>query len=162
MDSNDPLLTSVGITGVRYKDLYPYVCWLPKYRLPNAIYIDRDDLDAAYSQKRPPITPSFSMPSQDPKESYFAHKAPKTPLMSFSTRASIVDLECPGEAEPVWAPTVLYHTPGRSKVTDCFNGSPPSKATRLRKIVSPHPLLASRNPPPSKLADYVPWSDPSL
>ncbi|KAL8278109.1 hypothetical protein RQP46_009433 [Phenoliferia psychrophenolica] len=70
-----------GEAGIYYKDLYPLVCWLPRYRLPNSVYIARADLGPEYRAQRPPLTPSFS-------ESMEIIAQPKTPLLSSSERST--------------------------------------------------------------------------
>ena len=127
---------------------YPMVCWLPRYRLPNSVYIARGDLGPEHRTQRPPLTPSFS-------ESLEAIEQPKTPLLSSPYRSQDAQFEFFDDHTPRWTPTVLYKQPGRTKAAS--GPKPMRSTTRVRRIVPPQPLLPSRNPPPMRLEDYVPW-----
>ncbi|KAL8292298.1 hypothetical protein RQP46_001764 [Phenoliferia psychrophenolica] len=136
-----------GEGGIYYKDLYPLICWIPKYALPAGSYVSRPDLDASHRQEHSHPSESMELLTQQP-------------MMSMRSSQSSNDSSFTASKPPfrsntaaTWTSTATYNAP--------LTASPvcgaPSSTTRQRRIIPPKTLLPSRNPPHARLEDWIPW-----
>ncbi|KAK4705918.1 hypothetical protein P7C70_g285, partial [Phenoliferia sp. Uapishka_3] len=133
-----------GEAGIFYKDLFPLVNWLPKYKLPSSNYVSRPDLDPDAQQGHPPHSESIELLSRVMTPSSSTSSSPPS---KFAARS---------DTSATWVSTTTYNAfpsmPRAASPTPMESGKP-----RLRKIVPPQPLLPSRNPPPATIDDFVPF-----
>lgn len=136
--------------GIFYKDLYPLVCWLPKYHLPTSSYFNRADLDDEHTQQPPPRSPSLN-------DTVELRSSAMTPGSSSASEFSTIFLErkttpMRSGTNATWASTQTWTPAGA-----CTPGRAEGGGPRLRRLIPTQPLLPSRNPPPSRIEDYIPW-----
>lgn len=144
-----------GEAGIFYKDLYPLVCFLPKYALPNSTYIERSDLDSRHA-------PSLHRGWSSETTVY-----PSTPFLTTSPETETIEILTfgPGAGLVTSPPSSRFSsysesTPGLNPLSSTSKASPSTtlhNRAQYRRLVSPVPLLPSRNPPPVSFLALVPF-----
>ncbi|SCV69950.1 BQ2448_1344 [Microbotryum intermedium] len=125
-----------GEASIYYEDLYPYVCYLPKYRLPASTFIPRPDLDPEHNFE--PLARETSRPS-----STILPFAATGSVCTTST-STLLRREHSGQSQVGTTVNLGLHGPGQHQLGQS-------------RLVSPHPLLPPRNPPPIAWDEYIPF-----
>ncbi|TFK91914.1 UPF0187-domain-containing protein [Polyporus arcularius HHB13444] len=128
-----------GEAGVYYEDLYPLVCFLPRYSTHAPEVASEEDML--------PMWKASAMDAQKHKAAHtFTSSRPLSPDGS-SHRAESTEKELGGLSE-----AQIYHSLRGRQQKKKFD---PEAA--LPVVYSEHPLLPARNPPKESLFDYLPF-----
>lgn len=127
-----------GEAGIYYEDLYPLVCYLPRYRLPTSSYITRPDLDPLYTSE-PSALETLSAAAMASFSASGSTLAARSPLLSRqdSFASGVTSFEGPDGRH--------VRGPSWTQVEERID---PLSGSTINKIKSPHKLLPPRNPPP--------------
>ncbi|KAM0748977.1 UPF0187-domain-containing protein [Meredithblackwellia eburnea MCA 4105] len=150
-----------GESGPFYKDLYPLICWLPKYSLPSGTYFSRSDLPEERTYTKEPDS-SASPFRDDPNVHVELLSREMSPQLSTATSATGNSISSSyGKKTMRSATTATWKSVETVTNRRGLGASAGSGATASesfpRRVVPPQPLLPSRNPPPSRLDDFIPW-----
>ncbi|KAJ8519419.1 hypothetical protein ONZ45_g3612 [Pleurotus djamor] len=140
-----------GEPGVYYQDLYPLICFLPRYGNMTPGQRVADDIlplwrEVHASGNHPHVHPHSNVRDAVPTP----HKPQKTASLPEPTHENDLSKDADSKSTASWYNTL----PGRkspSKRKDTFD---PEKALPL--VDSEEPLKPARNPPNTTLYDYIP------
>lgn len=133
-----PLAHHSPSASIYYEDLFPLVCYLPRYRLPTSNFVSRPDLDPLYTTE-PSAMETLSAATFANISASASTIAAQSPLLSRQSSLASGTTSFQGpmglhSRKPTWSATETLFDP--------------STGGQHSKIKSPHPLLPARNPPP--------------
>ncbi|KAG6877902.1 hypothetical protein C0992_009095 [Termitomyces sp. T32_za158] len=139
--------------GVYYQDLYPLICFLPRYANGGAPSLDdklplwssSDDYEEVHKNRN--ITHSNPRSAADTPNHHHPQRTESLP--THSRNNSLVE---DNKSQKSWFRSFKRNSNGQSRSRR--NSFDPEKV--LPEVDSHHPLKPPRNPPPTSLYDYIP------